>query len=94
MHNIKYYNIKNTNINGYNSFVGNIVLFDKNETYNVVVKNGFLEIIFLNNCSNNTVLFEENQICKIKNNILDDINISLNSYFDEKLMAPFDCHNC
>lgn len=119
LYNVKYYNIYNTKINSYNSFVGNIVLFDKNdidyyaffkdspsiafihdfiyyfnkyvnmknETYNVALKNGYLEIMFLNNCSNNTVLFEKEKICHIKNYVLNNINIFLNSYFDEKFIT-------
>lgn len=59
----------------------------KNETYNVIVKNGYLEIMFLNDCSNNTVLFEEDKICNIKNSILNNINNFLNSYFDEKFIT-------
>lgn len=58
------------------------------EVYDVAIKNGYLYIMFLKNCSDNNVLFEENNICYIKNNTYNEINDFLNTYyFDEKFIT-------
>lgn len=45
-----------------------------NEIYKIEINNGLLEIKFLNNCTNNSVLFENGEYCFFKNNTYDDIN--------------------
>lgn len=63
-----------------------------NEIYKININDGILEIKFLNNCSNNKVLFEENNICYIKNNIYYKINDFLNEYyFNEKFIIKNNC---
>lgn len=64
------------------------------EIYNIDIKNGLLELMFLNNCSNNSVLLENNKSCIFKNNTYNNINYFLNSYFNEIFIVPFSCHNC
>lgn len=44
------------------------------EIYKIEINNGLLEIKFLNNCSNNSVLFENNQRCYFKNDTYNNIN--------------------
>lgn len=63
-----------------------------NEIYKININDGILEIKFLNNCSNNKVLFEENNICYIKNNTYYKINDFLNAYyFNEKFIMKNNC---
>lgn len=66
-----------------------------NEIYKLEINSGILELKFLNNCSNNSILFENNQRCFFKNNTYNNINNFLNRYyFNEKFITPFSCHNC
>lgn len=81
------------NIDFKNNFQNNMYM--NGEIYDVAMKDGYLEIMFLNNCSHNSVLFEKNEICHFKNNTLDDINDFLNAYyFNENFIIPYSCHNC
>lgn len=65
-----------------------------NETYNVDIKEGFLELMFLNNCSNSMALKEIENICFIKNDIHDIINEFIKVYFSEEFISPYVCHDC
>jgi hypothetical protein len=64
------------------------------EIYNLDLKDGLLELMFLKNCSNNTVLLESNKSCDLKDNITNEINIFLSDYFNEPFIVNFDCNNC
>lgn len=65
-----------------------------NDIYNVGIKDGFLELMFYNNCSENKSLYENNQGCLLNNNTLNNINNFLISYFSELFIVPYNCHNC
>lgn len=74
------------NLDFKNNFKNNLDM--NGEVYDVTIKNGYLELMFLNNCSDNKVLFEENNICYIKNNTYNEINDFLNAYYlDEKFIT-------
>lgn len=65
-----------------------------NEAYNIDIKEGFLELMFLNNCSNSKALSEIKNVCFINNDILDNINYFLKVYFSEEFISPYVCNNC
>jgi hypothetical protein len=50
--------------------------------------------IGINNCSNNSVLFEDNEKCVFKNDTYNNINKFFNKYFNEVFLVPYSCHNC
>lgn len=78
--------------NFYYEFLNNIEM--NNEPYNIKTNDGILELMFINNCSNNSVLFEDNQSCFFKNKTYDNINSFLNNYFNETLLLTYLCNNC
>lgn len=65
-----------------------------NEIYNIDIKEGLLELMFLNNCNNNSVLSVTNKSCSLTNKFIDNVNEFLNDYFNEFFVVPFNCHNC
>lgn len=65
-----------------------------NEIYKFAIKEGRLEFLFLNNCSNNSVLKESPKGCIFKNNIYNKINNFLSDYFNEIFTVPYSCHSC
>lgn len=65
-----------------------------NESYNILINNGFFEISFFNNCTKNSVLLETDKGCFFNNITYNNINDFFNSYFVEKFIVPFDCHSC
>lgn len=65
-----------------------------NEVYNLDISEGLLELMFLNNCSSNTVLLESNKGCGLKDNITNKINIFLSDYFNEFFIVNYSCYNC
>lgn len=64
------------------------------EVYKLDLKDGLLELMFLKNCSNNTVLLESYKSCNLKDNIINEINIFLSDYFNEFFIVNFSCNNC
>lgn len=76
-----------------NNFMDNVNM--NNEIYDIAMKDGSLEIMFLSNCSKNSLLYEKDKYCFIKNNTYNDIIKFLNSYFiNENFIIPYTCHNC
>lgn len=63
------------------------------EIYDIDIKNNKLRIMYLNNCSNNTCLYEKDNICFLKENIYNDINSFLVFYFEEKIKLPEYCYS-
>lgn len=64
------------------------------EIYKIAIKDGILELLFLKNCSNNSVTFEKDERCYLKDDIIDNINYYLSDYFNQIFMARYYCHNC
>lgn len=64
------------------------------EVYNLDLKDGLLELMFLKNCSNNTVLLESYKSCNLKDSIINEINMFLSDYFNEFFIVNFSCNNC
>lgn len=64
------------------------------EIYKIDIKDGFLELLFLNNCSNNSVLFEKDEECYFKNYTIENINYYLNDYFNQIFITRYSCHSC
>lgn len=65
----------------------------KNETYKIDVKEGLLYLMFLNNCTNNFVLYEKDNNCLIKDEYNNNINIFIEDFFNEKIELPDYCYN-
>lgn len=65
-----------------------------NETYIIDIKEGLLELMFLNNCSNSSVLTEIDNICFINDNAYNNVNEFLKVYFSEEFISPYSCYNC
>lgn len=65
-----------------------------NETYKVDINGGFLELKFLNNCSNSSVLSEIKNVCFLKDSEYNNINEFLKIYFNEGLFSAYNCFNC
>lgn len=64
------------------------------EIYKVAIKNGILELLFLKNCSNVSVLFEKDEKCYFKNDTNNAINNFISDYFNQKFIVPYSCSNC
>lgn len=64
------------------------------EIYKINIKEGILELLFLKNCTNVSVLFEKDGICDFKNNTYNSINNYLNDYFNQKFIVRYSCHSC
>lgn len=65
-----------------------------NEIYKIAIKEGRLEFLFWNNCTNNSLLYETQKGCIFKDNIYNEVNKFLNNYFNEIFMVPYTCHSC
>lgn len=72
------------------NFKENIVM--NKEIYNVGIKENKLILLYLNNCSNNTCLYEKDNICYFNEYIYNDINNFLIFYFKEKIILPEYCY--
>lgn len=75
-----------------------IFYFDKyvdlnNEIYKIDINQGLLSLKFLNKCSNNTVLYEKDNKCMIKDTYYYNINMFLQDFFNEKIELPKYCYN-
>lgn len=75
-----------------------IYYFDKyvdlnNETYLLDIKESLVYLKFLNNCSNNSILYEKNNICEIKDIYIDNINTFIQDFFNEEILLPSFCYN-
>lgn len=66
------------------------------EKYSISINDGFLNLAFLNNCSNNLNLYEDKhyQACSFNNKTLENINKFLLNYFNEKFITEYTCSNC
>lgn len=83
-------NRQSLNVHFKKNFKNNIYM--NGEKYDVAMKEGYLEILFIKNCSNNSVLFENDGICYFKNKTYYEINDFLNSYyFYEKFITKYNC---
>lgn len=81
--------------NFHNEFIKEVNMND--EIYDVAIHNSFLQISFLNNCSTNTVLYEDKdyQACSFNDETYNNINNFLNKYFKEKFVISYTCiRNC
>lgn len=78
--------------NFHNKFIEEVDM--NNEIYDVEINNGFLELSFLNNCTNNLNLFEDENGCSFNNQALGIINKFLLNYFNEKFVVYYNCNNC
>lgn len=79
--------------NDFNYYFNKNVDMNK-ETYKLEINDGLLELKFLNNCSNNSVLIEKDNTCFFKNNTYDNINNFFKYYFNEEFIVHYTCHNC
>lgn len=79
----------------YYNFIFN---FDKyvdlnNETYLLDIKESLIYLKFLNNCSNNSILYEKDNICIIKDIYNNNINMFIKDFFNEHFVLPSFCYN-
>lgn len=63
------------------------------EIYKLDIKDGFLYLMFLNTCSNNSVIYEKDNYCLIKDKYYNNINTFMQEYFYERLKLPDSCYN-
>lgn len=63
------------------------------EIYLLDIKDGLLYLMFLNNCSNSSVIYEKDNICKIKDMYYNNINMFIEEFFNERLELPDYCYN-
>lgn len=65
-----------------------------NESYDVEINDGILNLMFYKNCSKSLYLIEQNGMCLFNNNVINSINEFLNKYFNSMIVVPYNCHNC
>lgn len=65
-----------------------------NESYDVEINDGILNLMFYKNCSKSLNLIEQDGNCLFNNNTLNNINEFLYEYFDSIIVVPYVCHNC
>lgn len=82
----------------YDDFYGQFTkkVYMNNEIYSVAIHEGFLRLAFLNNCSKNLNLIEDDkkQACFFTKEALENINKFLLNYFNEKFVVPYVCSDC